>query len=42
MNFREQFDRQRRDTIIQARRRARVHPDSRARLEQIVDELERT
>jgi hypothetical protein len=31
-----------RDTVIQARRGARVHPDSRARLEQIVDELERT
>jgi len=31
-----------RDTVIQARRGARVHPDSRARLEQVVDELERT
>ena len=30
-----------RDTIIQARRRARVHPDSRARLEQTVQTLER-
>ena len=30
-----------RDTVIQARRGARVHPDSRARLEQTVNELER-
>jgi hypothetical protein len=31
-----------RDTVIQARRGARVHPDSRARLEQMVDQLERS
>jgi hypothetical protein len=30
-----------RDTVIQARRGARVHPDSRARLEQTVEILER-
>jgi len=30
-----------RDTVIQARRGARVHPDSRARLEETVNQLER-
>jgi hypothetical protein len=30
-----------RDTVIQARRGARVHPDSRARLEKTVNELAR-
>ena len=31
----------RKDTVIQARRGARVHPDTRARLEKVVQELER-
>jgi hypothetical protein len=30
-----------RDTIIQARRRARLHPDTRVRLAQVVEQLER-